>query len=139
MDGSVEAILNILDTYDAQQQCQMDVVHFGIGDVSENDVNMAQMFTGDDSRVTERSEVTERFRRHLFCVGDSQSAPCVLLSEVSENVSGILLTARSEFVSAHFTSSCKTSTAESSSTKGECKLKKCWFEHPEFTWLKAVE
>ncbi|XP_030275144.1 translation initiation factor IF-2, mitochondrial [Sparus aurata] len=46
MDGSVEAILNILDTYDAQQQCQMDVVHFGIGDVSENDVNMAQMFTG---------------------------------------------------------------------------------------------
>lgn len=49
MDGSVEAILNILDSYDAQHQCQMDVVHFGIGDISENDVNMAQMFTGDHS------------------------------------------------------------------------------------------
>ncbi|XP_044045724.1 translation initiation factor IF-2, mitochondrial isoform X1 [Siniperca chuatsi] len=46
VDGSVEAILNILDSYDAQQQCQLEVLHFGIGDVSENDVNMAETFTG---------------------------------------------------------------------------------------------
>ncbi|KAF3688212.1 Translation initiation factor IF-2, mitochondrial [Channa argus] len=46
VDGSVEAILNILDTYDAQRQCEMDVVHFGIGDVSESDVNMAETFRG---------------------------------------------------------------------------------------------
>uniref|UniRef100_UPI0037E8E446 translation initiation factor IF-2, mitochondrial n=1 Tax=Semicossyphus pulcher TaxID=241346 RepID=UPI0037E8E446 len=46
VDGSVEAILNILDSYDAQQQCQLEVVHCGIGDVSENDVNMADTFTG---------------------------------------------------------------------------------------------
>uniref|UniRef100_I3JJT2 Mitochondrial translational initiation factor 2 n=1 Tax=Oreochromis niloticus TaxID=8128 RepID=I3JJT2_ORENI len=46
VDGSVEAILNILDSYDAQQQCELEVVHFGIGDISENDVNMAEMFGG---------------------------------------------------------------------------------------------
>ncbi|XP_037620160.1 translation initiation factor IF-2, mitochondrial isoform X1 [Sebastes umbrosus] len=46
VDGSVEAILNILESYDAQQQCQLEVVHFGIGDVSENDINMADTFTG---------------------------------------------------------------------------------------------
>lgn len=46
VDGSVEAILNILDGYDAQQQCQLEVLHFGIGDVSENDINMAETFTG---------------------------------------------------------------------------------------------
>nr|XP_024658507.1 translation initiation factor IF-2, mitochondrial isoform X2 [Maylandia zebra] len=45
VDGSVEAILNILDSYDAQQ-CELEVVHFGIGDISENDVNMAEMFGG---------------------------------------------------------------------------------------------
>ncbi|XP_042068636.1 translation initiation factor IF-2, mitochondrial [Haplochromis burtoni] len=46
VDGSVEAILNILDSYDGQQQCELEVVHFGIGDISENDVNMAEMFGG---------------------------------------------------------------------------------------------
>ncbi|XP_015226907.1 PREDICTED: translation initiation factor IF-2, mitochondrial [Cyprinodon variegatus] len=46
VDGSVEALLNILDGYDAQEQCQLEVVHFGIGDISENDVNMAEMFGG---------------------------------------------------------------------------------------------
>uniref|UniRef100_A0A669BTM8 Translation initiation factor IF-2, mitochondrial n=1 Tax=Oreochromis niloticus TaxID=8128 RepID=A0A669BTM8_ORENI len=51
VDGSVEAILNILDSYDAQQQCELEVVHFGIGDISENDVNMAEMFGGEASVV----------------------------------------------------------------------------------------
>uniref|UniRef100_A0A3P9MQN7 Translation initiation factor IF-2, mitochondrial n=1 Tax=Oryzias latipes TaxID=8090 RepID=A0A3P9MQN7_ORYLA len=46
VDGSVEAVLNILDGYDAQHQCQLEVVHFGVGDVSENDVNMAEAFGG---------------------------------------------------------------------------------------------
>uniref|UniRef100_A0A3Q2WUI6 Translation initiation factor IF-2, mitochondrial n=1 Tax=Haplochromis burtoni TaxID=8153 RepID=A0A3Q2WUI6_HAPBU len=51
VDGSVEAILNILDSYDGQQQCELEVVHFGIGDISENDVNMAEMFGGEASVI----------------------------------------------------------------------------------------
>ncbi|KAG7232765.1 hypothetical protein INR49_008121 [Caranx melampygus] len=47
VDGSVEAMLNILDSYDAQQQCELEVVHFGIGDISENDVNVAETFGGE--------------------------------------------------------------------------------------------
>uniref|UniRef100_A0A3B3BQD8 Translation initiation factor IF- 2 domain-containing protein n=1 Tax=Oryzias melastigma TaxID=30732 RepID=A0A3B3BQD8_ORYME len=49
VDGSVEAVLNILEGYDAQHQCQLEVVHFGIGDVSENDINMAEAFGEDVS------------------------------------------------------------------------------------------
>uniref|UniRef100_A0A3P8ZFG4 Translation initiation factor IF-2, mitochondrial n=1 Tax=Esox lucius TaxID=8010 RepID=A0A3P8ZFG4_ESOLU len=49
VDGSVEAILNILDSYDAHDQCQLEVVHFGIGDVSENDLNLAETFSGEAS------------------------------------------------------------------------------------------
>lgn len=46
VEGSVEAILNILDSYNAEEQCQMDVVYFGVGDISENDVNLAEAFSG---------------------------------------------------------------------------------------------
>ncbi|KAM7419995.1 hypothetical protein PAMA_016884 [Pampus argenteus] len=46
VDGSMEAILNVLDSYDAQQQCQLELIHFGIGDVSENDVSLAETFGG---------------------------------------------------------------------------------------------
>ncbi|KAA0713329.1 Translation initiation factor IF-2, mitochondrial [Triplophysa tibetana] len=46
VDGSVEAILNILESYDADDQCQLDVVHFGVGDISESDVNLAETFSG---------------------------------------------------------------------------------------------
>ncbi|KAM6462359.1 translation initiation factor IF-2, mitochondrial [Liasis olivaceus] len=46
VDGSVEAILNILKTYDANEECQLDVIHCGIGDISENDINLAESFKG---------------------------------------------------------------------------------------------
>lgn len=46
VDGSVEAILNILESYDADDQCQLDVVHFGVGDISESDINLAETFSG---------------------------------------------------------------------------------------------
>lgn len=35
-----------METYDAYEQCQMEVVHFGIGDISENDINLAETFSG---------------------------------------------------------------------------------------------
>ncbi|XP_035925764.1 translation initiation factor IF-2, mitochondrial isoform X1 [Halichoerus grypus] len=46
VDGSVEAIVNIMDTYDASHECKLELVHFGVGDVSENDVNLAETFRG---------------------------------------------------------------------------------------------
>ncbi|KAJ8392423.1 hypothetical protein AAFF_G00075480 [Aldrovandia affinis] len=46
VDGSVEAILNLLETYDASEQCQLDILHFGVGDISENDLNLAETFSG---------------------------------------------------------------------------------------------
>ncbi|XP_060687498.1 translation initiation factor IF-2, mitochondrial isoform X1 [Hemiscyllium ocellatum] len=46
VDGSVEAILNILDSYDADEQCKLKVIHFGVGDISENDIVSAEIFSG---------------------------------------------------------------------------------------------
>ncbi|XP_074845602.1 translation initiation factor IF-2, mitochondrial isoform X2 [Carettochelys insculpta] len=46
VDGSTEAILNILDSYNASDECELDMIHFGVGDVSENDINLAETFNG---------------------------------------------------------------------------------------------
>ncbi|NWR06361.1 IF2M factor, partial [Paradoxornis webbianus] len=46
VDGSVEAILNILDSYDCEDECKLDIVYFGMGDISENDINLAEAFNG---------------------------------------------------------------------------------------------
>ncbi|XP_037751878.1 translation initiation factor IF-2, mitochondrial isoform X5 [Chelonia mydas] len=46
VDGSTEAILNILDSYNANNECELDVIHFGVGDISENDINLAETFQG---------------------------------------------------------------------------------------------
>ena len=43
VDGSVEAILSCLDTY-SSEDVLLDIVHFGVGPVSEKDVTMAQAF-----------------------------------------------------------------------------------------------
>lgn len=35
-----------MDTYDASHECELELVHFGVGDISENDVNLAETFHG---------------------------------------------------------------------------------------------
>lgn len=45
VDGTLEAILDVLDTYDSQA-CKMDLVHYGVGDVTENDLELAEAFKG---------------------------------------------------------------------------------------------
>lgn len=51
VDGSVEAILNILDSYDCEDECKLDIVYFGMGDISENDINLAEAFNGGCFKV----------------------------------------------------------------------------------------
>ena len=50
VDGSVESFLDVLDTYDCENQCRLDVVHYGVGDVNETDVKLAEAFNGTDAR-----------------------------------------------------------------------------------------
>lgn len=45
-DGSVEALLNVLDTYDKHNECQLNIVEHGVGPVSKSDVKLAQTFDG---------------------------------------------------------------------------------------------
>lgn len=46
VDGSVEAILDILETYNGNSVCRLDLVHYGVGNVSETDVELADAFKG---------------------------------------------------------------------------------------------
>ena len=45
MDGSVEAILDTLDSFNSKQ-CRLDLIHYGVGNVTESDVEMAEAFNG---------------------------------------------------------------------------------------------
>ncbi|XP_020012219.1 translation initiation factor IF-2, mitochondrial isoform X2 [Castor canadensis] len=72
VDGSVEAILNIMDTYDASHECELELVHFGVGDISENDVNFAETFDGiiygfnvNASNVIQQSAARKRVKIKL--------------------------------------------------------------------------
>lgn len=42
--GSVEAILDVLETYDENDKVRLDIVHYGVGDVSEGDFELAKTF-----------------------------------------------------------------------------------------------
>ncbi|XP_011202629.2 translation initiation factor IF-2, mitochondrial [Bactrocera dorsalis] len=42
--GSVEALLDVFDTYTNNERCRLDVVHYGVGNVSEGDIELAKAF-----------------------------------------------------------------------------------------------
>ncbi len=47
VDGSLEAILNCLDTYDSEaEEVALDLMDFGVGEVTEGDVALAKTFGG---------------------------------------------------------------------------------------------
>lgn len=45
VDGSVEAILDVLDTYH-NPDVPLQVVHYGVGDTTPNDLELASLFKG---------------------------------------------------------------------------------------------
>ena len=51
VNGSVEAILNTLVTY-SSRKCRLDLIHHGIGEVTLNDVETAQLFNGRSFTTT---------------------------------------------------------------------------------------
>lgn len=44
--GSVEAILDVIETYPENDRVRLDVLHYGVGDVTANDLEMAKLFNG---------------------------------------------------------------------------------------------
>lgn len=46
VDGSLEALLNLLDSYDKdnKQPVQLDIMHYGVGDINDNDYVLATTF-----------------------------------------------------------------------------------------------
>ena len=43
MDGSVEALLDVLDSYQSTN-CTLDLIHYGVGPVTEGDIKLAEPF-----------------------------------------------------------------------------------------------
>ena len=46
VDGSLEAILDVLDTYH-EPDVRLDLVHYGVGNITESDIGIAKMFNGE--------------------------------------------------------------------------------------------
>lgn len=44
VDGSVEAILDVIETYDSNNECKLDLVHYAVGNITENDIDLAETF-----------------------------------------------------------------------------------------------
>lgn len=42
--GSMEALLDVLDTYDCSDKCKLNVVHYGVGPVNDGDIELAEAF-----------------------------------------------------------------------------------------------
>lgn len=53
VDGSLEAILDTLDTYNSKK-CRLDLIHYGVGSITESDVELAEAFKGKELLVIYR-------------------------------------------------------------------------------------
>lgn len=42
--GSLEAILDVFDTYDNSDKCRLSVVHYGVGPITDGDIELAKTF-----------------------------------------------------------------------------------------------
>lgn len=42
--GSVEAILDVIDTYASNDRCKLDIIHYGVGNITEGDIELAKAF-----------------------------------------------------------------------------------------------
>lgn len=42
--GSVEAILDVFDTYDSSDKCRLSIVHYGVGPITDSDIELAKTF-----------------------------------------------------------------------------------------------
>lgn len=42
--GSVEAILDVLETYDSNDKCRLSIVHYGVGEITEGDIELSKVF-----------------------------------------------------------------------------------------------
>lgn len=42
--GSVEAILDVFDSYNEHDKCRLNIVHYGVGDITEGDLELARTF-----------------------------------------------------------------------------------------------
>lgn len=46
VDGSLDALLDVLKTYDSDDQCQLKIIDSGVGPITENDIIRAELFDG---------------------------------------------------------------------------------------------
>lgn len=44
--GSVEAILDTLETYKDDKKCRVNIVHYEVGQITETDIELAEIFNG---------------------------------------------------------------------------------------------
>jgi len=54
VDGSLEAILDILQTYNSPH-CQLHLLSYGVGNITESDIEMAATFNGNSNYITKHS------------------------------------------------------------------------------------
>ncbi|KAI4468575.1 translation initiation factor if-2-related [Holotrichia oblita] len=58
VDGTLEAVLNILDTYN-EAGCELDLVHYNVGAVTESDIELAKTFKREINARLPTTEVEE--------------------------------------------------------------------------------